>query len=371
MKALVLLSLLVGYQQLLWAQACPKEAVILSRQDQIDQFDYRYPSCSQLPGALIIQEESPGAIQSLAGLRQVLSVGGDLIIRGNAALLHLNGLENISSIGGHLRIEHNDGLLTLEALGQVRSIKGELCLVNNRMLRTLNGLERIDPNSITTLRIEDSPQLSVCTVQSICSFFDYGKPARIDNNAQGCQSENTIRTGCLTQIPTLKLAIFNVQKWEDRAMLRWITTTEVNNVGFEIQRSGDGQDWKAIGWQAGQGTVYNDCHYQFTDHHPRHGTNYYRLKQVDYDGLARYTDIVTLLVEREETVEFYPNPVVDRLTVRGRDLSRVSIANQMGTIIYESALLQPEIDLSALPPGIYYIQAESSEQQVISKIIKV
>lgn len=70
--------------------------------------------------------------------------------------------------------------------------------------------------------------------------------------------------------------------------LNWSTATENNNDYFEIERTQDGTHWETITHVSGAGTSTTYHEYSFLDRTPLPGTNYYRLKQVDFDGTAKY-----------------------------------------------------------------------------------
>jgi hypothetical protein len=93
--------------------------------------------------------------------------------------------------------------------------------------------------------------------------------------------------------------------------LDWSTATEVNNEGFDVERSFDGVNFEKIGFVAGNGnsTVVN--HYQFNDTEVSVGIHYYRLKQVDFDGQFEYSNIVSARIDATSTFAvspFIPNP---------------------------------------------------------------
>jgi len=65
--------------------------------------------------------------------------------------------------------------------------------------------------------------------------------------------------------------------------LQWITATETNNSGFEVQRS-DGSDFETIAFVEGFGTTTERQEYSFSDRNVTMGKYFYRLKQIDFDG---------------------------------------------------------------------------------------
>ncbi len=106
--------------------------------------------------------------------------------------------------------------------------------------------------------------------------------------------------------------------------LKWVTATEVNDYGFEIQRSAvSGQQsvgnshsslvnsqWEKIGFVKGSGNCNSPKEYSFVDSNPLCGNVQYRLKQIDNDGGYKYSEIVEakILPTKYELYQNYPNP---------------------------------------------------------------
>ena len=63
--------------------------------------------------------------------------------------------------------------------------------------------------------------------------------------------------------------------------LNWITSSEINNDYFTLQKSKDGLNWIDFAKQEGAGNSNTTISYQDSDYHPYSGTSYYRLKQTD------------------------------------------------------------------------------------------
>lgn len=91
-------------------------------------------------------------------------------------------------------------------------------------------------------------------------------------------------------------------------LLAWATATERNNSHFEVERSADSRSWAAIGRVVGAGDSQQEQRYTFADAEPLPGRNYYRLRQVDFDGQFDYSGIV--LAERPDKggLRVFPNP---------------------------------------------------------------
>ena len=101
-------------------------------------------------------------------------------------------------------------------------------------------------------------------------------------------------------------------------VLNWQTTTEVNNYGFEIQRSTEKATWNKIGFVEGNGTSNSPKEYSFTDVVSQSGKYSYRLKQIDIDGSYKYSNVVEVNVGSPEKFELgqnYPNPFNPTTTI--------------------------------------------------------
>jgi hypothetical protein len=103
--------------------------------------------------------------------------------------------------------------------------------------------------------------------------------------------------------------------------LQWTTLTELNNTGFELQRSANGKDFSTLTFiksKAENGASNAAINYSFEDVKPLVTTNYYRLKQIDKDGKSTLSNIVVLAgnkVDRFEMTNLYPNPAVSNLNI--------------------------------------------------------
>lgn len=158
---------------------------------------------------------------------------------------------------------------------------------------------------------------------------------------------------------------FEAVEKDGKPLLRWATASEVNNSHFEVQRSTDGERWEPLGKVNGFGTAYIVNEYRFADDQPRTGTNYYRLKQVDYDGAFEYSPVVSFEVEKTLTV--YPNPSSDFVIVEGEGKPQeVILYSGIGQVIkivsgYEYG---QKISLSGLLPGLYILSVDKNYKQL-------
>jgi len=109
----------------------------------------------------------------------------------------------------------------------------------------------------------------------------------------------------------VELVSFNAQVYKNNVNLKWVTATETNNHGFDIERAKPGSDWKNIGFKNGAGNSSSHKSYEYLDINNVPGKYLYRLKQVDIDGSFEYSPIVEVVIENPKEFELsqnYPNP---------------------------------------------------------------
>ena len=131
----------------------------------------------------------------------------------------------------------------------------------------------------------------------------------------------------------VELTTFTANNFSGKVELQWNTATEVNNYGFEIQRSAvsgqrsDGgqspfinshSSFSKIGFVKGAGNSNSPKNYSFIDDNPPSGTVEYRLKQIDNNGGFKYSQILTVssLPTKFELSQNYPNPFNPTTTIQ-------------------------------------------------------
>ena len=111
----------------------------------------------------------------------------------------------------------------------------------------------------------------------------------------------------------VELTSFTALASAGKVNLNWTTASEINNSGFEIERSFNGNSFFTVGYVKGNGTTTETRSYSFIDDIEANGTQtiYYRLKQVDYNGSFEYSDIVSVVFDLPTEYALgqnYPNP---------------------------------------------------------------
>ena len=111
----------------------------------------------------------------------------------------------------------------------------------------------------------------------------------------------------------VELVSFTGKEQNGLVKLSWVTASELNNDYFIVEHSVDGRSFEEIAEVEGAGTTQEKQSYSFLHRRPVYPSNYYRLKQVDFDGVYEYSDIILvslnpMMEEKELDFVLYPNP---------------------------------------------------------------
>jgi fibronectin-binding autotransporter adhesin len=179
----------------------------------------------------------------------------------------------------------------------------------------------------------------------------------------------------------VELITFKAKQINDLALLNWETASESNNDYFEVHKSRNGKEFSLIGTVEGSGNSNKKIGYSFTDKYLNTGLNYYRLKQVDFDGTTTWSDAVVLNATiLAQGFKIYPNPTKDfinilalveldeDISVQVSDLFGREVLNQSYT--YLKQIPQINLDLQKLSPGTYLLNISSGIHAHSFKVIK-
>lgn len=173
----------------------------------------------------------------------------------------------------------------------------------------------------------------------------------------------------------IELLSFNATCKNSIVALDWITTTEINNDYFVIEKSLNGQDFTPIATVLGNGTSYTTHYYTTIDENPNLGINYYRLKQIDYNGEYTYSDIVSIDVKKNENKVIVYENNSDCIVINSsefREILEVRIVDVLGKEIYIKKIINESLPIyiskSELITGIYYVQCISNTEIITKKI---
>jgi hypothetical protein len=181
----------------------------------------------------------------------------------------------------------------------------------------------------------------------------------------------------------VELTYFTAELNGTEVILSWVTETEVNNYGFEIERTNGELEWSKIGFVDGYGNSNSTKRYFFTDKNPIGGSVFiYRLKQIDNDGRYEYSDEIEVEIISTEFALYqnYPNPFNPNTKIRysvpqpSNVIIRVFdiLGNEIETLVNEEKPLGTyEIEFSSkvLSSGVYYYILTSGTFTSTKKLI--
>lgn len=246
------------------------------------------------------------------------------------------------------------------------------------------------PNSIITGSFVVPPQAAENLVVRMRIIDDYssysGFPVPDINSACSDpvygQAEDYPIMVTAVPLPVTLLSFSATQKAND-IVLNWTTTKEVNNKGFEIERSLDGINFTTIGFVKGAHYHAEQYQYSFVDANVSQPTFFYRLKQIDIDGEATLSNVIAIKrsdVSTGDGFTLLKNPVVDNVAFALKnniqDLLTATLVDVSGRQIAQwkvnrsNEKYQLDISDKGLQPGMYILIVHTRDQQYVAKILK-
>lgn len=160
-------------------------------------------------------------------------------------------------------------------------------------------------------------------------------------------------------------------------LLSFSTATERNNSHFEIERSADGRVFATIGRVAGAGTSTRAHEYAFEDKAPRKGVNYYRLRQVDFDGSAHLSQVIAVQNGRTTGMYVVTAPGHSETRVRLEENSAEEgcwqVMDGSGRVLSTGTLPAESRDFSfetaGWIPGIYIVRLQCGSTALVQRFL--
>lgn len=156
---------------------------------------------------------------------------------------------------------------------------------------------------------------------------------------------------------------------DDGVSLNWATTAEINNDYFVIERSVEGSSWQQVGEVPASGKP-DGANYEFNDLSPLEGQSFYRIRQVDMDGVFSFSPLRTVQFKQARpTWLVYPNPAKNGISVQGA-LPVHSVLYLYGPDGHALRVFPYEpnqqLDLTGLSAGNYYL-SDGNQTRVVVK----
>jgi hypothetical protein len=185
----------------------------------------------------------------------------------------------------------------------------------------------------------------------------------------------------------VELASFTSLVIANKVELKWTTETEMNNSGFDVERSSSfdsHSEWQKIAFVAGKGTSYIYNSYSFIDKVLQSGNYKYRLKQIDFNGNHEYfnlnSEVVIETPAKFELAQNYPNPfnpsTTINFTISEENLVSLKIYDLSGKEVMNTlsekkpaGYYSVQIDASTLPSGAYFYRLSAGKYTAIKRMI--
>ena len=222
---------------------------------------------------------------------------------------------------------------------------------------------------------------------NIDSWVFYGESST--SNVANIFLDDFIYTNTISDNPLpVELSNFKVIGINGKIELIWSTSTEIQNYGWEIERSVINKEtnkpsiWQTIGFVKGSGNSNSPKEYSFIDNTALYGEYAYRLKQIDIDGTTSYSDELRVFVGQKPQVydlKPFPNPMnpVAKIRYEVPEFSFVNISiyditgRLIKTLINENkepGIYEIEFDGSQLASGIYLSVLKSNGTTISRKL---
>jgi hypothetical protein len=318
----------------------------------------------------------------------------------------------------HIAAVNNNGTRTLFVNGSPVSISGEGYTTNSNsdpvaigvdyMSRYFNGVideVRIWNVARTQQQIQDNMNLPFTSAQSgLVGYWQLNAGTGTVAHGHGSSAGDGTLTNfnfnetsgwqeSAAPLP-VELTSFTASSIRLNTELKWGTATEVNNHGFEVERtfihdlnstSSAPKNWSKVGFVEGNGTTNAPKEYSFKDKLQKAGKYSYRLKQIDRDGQFKYSQSVEIEVGTVPKVfaleQNYPNPFNPSTTIgftlRETGHTTLKIYDAIGR---EVAVLANEVmdagvyhhrifDAGRLASGVYFARLTSGGIHLHKKIL--
>jgi len=181
----------------------------------------------------------------------------------------------------------------------------------------------------------------------------------------------------------VKLISFSGRLNGTKVDLNWVTANELNTKQFEVERSGDGQNFSKIATVNARGNSNTPTSYDLVDPTPLQGVNYYRLKMVDIDGKFEYSQIVIIRIDNSVQLitKVAPNPFTGKidvyLTLTHNTPVDFRFIDINGRMVFSKSVKGLKgfnwftiNDLDKLPSAPYMLHIKTDDATIVQKLIK-
>ncbi len=206
-----------------------------------------------------------------------------------------------------------------------------------------------------------------------------------DGNGLGTDPSIAVDDITITSSTPLAVELLDFKGWQQKEsiLLDWMTATEKENAYFIIERRSAESDFEMIGKVSGAGNSNHEISYSFYDRQPNNGSNYYRLKMVDFNNNVSHSDVIYVpYVNTFELRAVYPNPAENMIHVQLNSKiesnGTITIKDNLGRVVGETkkirvqkGIVTYDVDITTLNGGNYFIEVEVDGKYSSAAITKI
>ncbi len=318
---------------------------------------------------------TPGESFTICDGNQTVTIEDDFENTNSTGSVGMSGTNNTGSfsLSQAMKMRINDP----ESIGSNNGDDIRVRAVGPNSSWTPFGTEATAENNRIRLLLVDPIERSYGITNSASTIFNFTK---VDNGGGGVFVYYDEEECALLPVELVRFTaetIGNLAVW-----LSWDTATELNNEHFVIQRSDDGKNWKDLSVIPGHATSQEQQFYNYTDNQPLPGVNYYRLKQMDFDGGFDYSHIVSVDLRSLQdltSLSLYPNPTKGSVTLSLQSdfVGDASLAifdlmgNQVSSQILslEGGAFNTNVGISDLPAGVYLVDVTAGNEKWQERLV--
>lgn len=178
----------------------------------------------------------------------------------------------------------------------------------------------------------------------------------------------------------IELMDFRATPKEKNVLVEWETEVEINNDYMVVEHSTDGRKFSDLTQIAGAGNTLEPQYYSYLHTNPVPGINYYRLRQVDFNGKETHHKIVAVQFQTDQQVILlYPTASKEMLNLQVsaplETEQKVRILDVNGRVVMAQSLgigqSQWELPITTFHPGHYFLQMEVNGELVVKRFVKM
>lgn len=179
----------------------------------------------------------------------------------------------------------------------------------------------------------------------------------------------SVALSSVTPLP-VQFISFNAYSNSREVIISWSTAVEMNSDYFTLQRSKDGVSFENVIDIKASGNSSTVKNYSVVDSDPYQGVNYFRVKEIDFDGSFQFSGTVAVTIHSlsDDSLSVFPNPSATLFTVEAGREGQYYLLNEIGQTIRElnlNAENNYKINIESMNSGIYFLVGGSVRKKIV------